>query len=575
MKKPLYFIFALTLFFNCKNIEQTEVADQPIDTDTQLFYNGDILTMTSDAPEYAEAVVAKNGKIVFVGNIKDAEGNYTSAKKIDLNGKTMLPGFIDPHSHFGMVSNAMGQVDLNPEPVGTIKTIPEIVEKLKNYKEEHSIPDGDWIFGWGYDDGQLAEKRHPTKLEIDEVLPNNPVYLVHTSGHMGVANSLALKKMNVTAATPNPHGGNIERLPNSKEPNGLVQETAMYPFMGNMLEILAKEQATHFDTTQDYYASNGLTTVQDGMTDRNSLKFFQSQADAGKLKIDLIALAGYEELKTNLNDSLITFKKYKNHFKIQGTKIISDGSPQGKTAFFTKPYLTEVPGCATDCKGLPSLTEERLNELFVTAYESGNQLFIHSNGDATIDMVIAAHEYACKVLDQPLDKDRRTIVIHSQFVRPDQLETYKKYNMEPSFFTNHAFFWGDEHVLNLGKERADFLSPMVSAHQLGLISTNHSDATVTPINPLFTIWSAVNRVSRSGQVIGEKERATPYLALQAITSNAAYEFFEEDSKGTLSEGKLADFVILNKNPLKVEPMEIKNIEVLETIKEGQIIFKKK
>lgn len=147
--------------------------------------------------------------------------------------------------------------------------------------------------------------------------------------------------------------------------------------------------------------------------------------------------------------------------------------------------------------------------------------------------------------------------------------------MEPSFFTNHAFFWGDEHVLNLGKERADFLSPMVSAHQLGLISTNHSDATVTPINPLFTIWSAVNRVSRSGQVIGEKERATPYLALQAITSNAAYEFFEEDSKGTLSEGKLADFVILNKNPLKVEPMEIKNIEVLETIKEGQIIFKKK
>lgn len=469
----------------------------------------------------------------------------------------------------------MGQVDLNPEPVGTIKTIPEIVEKLKNYKEEHNIPEGEWIFGWGYDDGQLAEKRHPTKLEIDAVLPDNPVYLVHTSGHMGVANSLALNKMNVTAATANPHGGNIERLPNSNEPNGLVQETAMYPFMGNMLEILAKEQATHFDTTQDYYASNGLTTAQDGMTDRNSLKFFQSQADAGKLKIDLIALAGYEDLKTNLQDSLINFKTYKNHFKIQGTKIIADGSPQGKTAFFTKPYLTEVPGCANDCKGLPSLTEERLNELFVTAYESGNQLFIHSNGDATIDMVIAAHEHACKVLDQPLDKDRRTIVIHSQFVRPDQLETYKKYNMEPSFFTNHAFFWGDEHVLNLGKARADFLSPMVSAHQLGLKSTNHSDATVTPINPLFTIWSAVNRVSRSGQVIGEKEKATPYLALQAITSNAAYEFFEEDSKGTLSEGKLADFVILDKNPLKVEPMEIKNIEVLETIKEGQTIFKKK
>lgn len=215
------------------------------------------------------------------------------------------------------------------------------------------------------------------------------------------------------------------------------------------------------------------------------MKFFQSQADAGKLKIDLIALAGYEDLKTNLQDSFLNFKSYKNHFKIQGTKIIADGSPQGKTAYFTKPFLTEVPGCTDDCRGLPSLTQERLNELFVTAYKSDNQLFIHSNGDATIDMVIAAHENACRVLGQPLDKDRRNIVIHSQFVRPDQLETYKKYNMEPSFFTNHAFFWGDEHVLNLGKERADFLSPMVSAHRVGLKSTNHSDATVTPINPFL------------------------------------------------------------------------------------------
>lgn len=265
MNKPLYFILALTLFFNCKDSKKTDVTDQRIENDIQLFFNGDILTMASDTPEYIEAVVEQNGKIIFVGNKKNAEEKYASAIKIDLNGKTMLPGFIDPHSHFGMVSNSMGQVDLNPEPVGKIKTIPEIVKKLKAYKEDHKIPDGEWIFGWGYDDGQLAEKRHPNKFEIDAVLPNNPVYLVHTSGHMGVANSLALKKMNVTADTPNPHGGNIERLPNSKEPNGLVQETAMYPFMGHMLQILAEDQATHFDSTQDYYASNGLTTAQDGM----------------------------------------------------------------------------------------------------------------------------------------------------------------------------------------------------------------------------------------------------------------------------------------------------------------------
>lgn len=574
MKKLTFTIFILTALFGCnQNVKESNMAASATQV-PQLFYNGDIITMASETPEYTEAIVEQDGKIVFVGSRMDAEANYSDAEKIDLKGKTLLPGFIDPHSHFGMVSNSMGQVDLNPEPVGTVTDIPDIVKRMKAFKVDNNIPDGEWIFGWGYDDGQLKEQRHPTKSEIDAVLPNNPVYLQHTSGHMGVANSMALKKMNVTAETPNPDGGNIERMPNSKEPNGLVQETAMYPFVGNMLQILAKDQAKYIDATQEYYASNGITTAQDGMTDRHTIKFFQSQADSGKLKIDLIALGGNNDLKVNLKDTSIHFKTYKNHFKVQGTKIVADGSPQGKTAFFTKPFKTAVPGCSHDCRGLPSLSKEALNDLFVTAYADDNQLFIHSNGDATIDMVIEAHEYACEKLGQALDKDRRTIVIHSQFVRPDQLATFKKYNMEPSFFTNHAYFWGDEHVKNLGKERAEFLSPMVSANRKGLKPTNHSDATVTPVNPLFTIWSAVNRVSRSGETIGENEKATPYLALQAITTNAAYEYFEEDSKGSLEVGKIADFVILDKNPLKVDAMNIKDIQVLETIKEGKTVYKK-
>lgn len=575
MKPSICIVLVLTLFFNCKDSEKMNVTEEKSSESSQLFYNGNIITMASDQEEYVEAIVEENGKIVFVGSQKDAEAKYGNSNKIDLNGKTLLPGFIDPHSHFGMVSNTMGQVDLNPKPVGTVVNIDDILKKLEAFKEERNIPDGEWIFGWGYDDGQLAEKRHPTKRDIDKVLPNNPVYLQHTSGHMGVANSLALEKLNVNAESKSPEGGNIERFPNSKEPTGLVQETAMYPFVGNMLEILAKDQATYFGTTQEYYASNGITTAQDGMTDRNTIRFFQSQADAGKLNIDLVSLAGYAELDSNVQDSSLHFKKYKNGFKVQGTKIVADGSPQGMTAYFTKPYLTEVPGCQDDCRGLPSLSQETINALFLTAYENENQLFIHCNGDATVDMIVEAHEHACKQLGQALDKDRRTIIIHAQFARPDQLEIFVKYKMEPSFFTNHTFFWGDVHVENLGKERADFLSPMVSAKKLGLKPTNHSDATVTPIDPIFTIWSAVNRVSRSGTIIGEGERTTPYLAIQAITSNAAYELFEENLKGSLSEGKLADFVILDKNPLKVEPMDIKNIQVLETIKEGKTVFKKK
>lgn len=574
MKKISYLLITAILLFSCKE-NNNKTTSSTEETAIQLFYNGDIITMQSESPEYVEAVVEQDGEIVFLGSKKEAEEQFANAKMIDLEGKTLLPGFIDPHSHFGMVSNTMGQVDLNSPPVGDVTDIGDILLRLEQYKAEKNIPDGEWIFGWGYDESQLKEKRHLNKMEIDSVLPNNPVYLVHTSGHMGVANSMALEKMEVTAETPSPEGGTIERLPDSQEPSGLVQETAMYPFMGTMLQILETKQGEFFDGTQEYYIKNGVTTAQDGMTDRNAIKFFQSQAAEGKLKIDLMALGGFAELEQNIEDPQVDWKNYKNKFKVQGTKIIADGSPQGKTAFFTKPFLTPVPGCEKDCRGLPSLSQEALNKLFKTAYKNDVQLFIHGNGDATIDMIIASHEYASKELNQPLDKDRRTIVIHSQFVRPDQLETYKEYNMEPSFFTNHAYFWGDVHVENLGEKRAHFLSPIASAEELGLKYTNHSDDTVTPLDPLFSVWSAVNRVSRSGAVIGEDEKATPYQALKAITSHAAYEFFEEDTKGSLVVGKLADFVILDKNPLKAEPMDIKDIKVMETIKEGSSIFVRK
>lgn len=569
INKNVISFLAVLLLLGCANSSKHSQNETQA---ANLYFNGNIITMDTDEPMYAEAIVEQDGKIAFVGTLKKAEKQFSNLNRIDLKGKTLLPGFIDPQSHFGMVSNTMGQVDLNPKPVGTVKNIDDILAELKKYKEEKNIPDGEWIFGWGYDDGELAEKRHPTKKDIDKVLPNNPVYLQHTSGHMGVANSLALKELKVNAETKNPEGGNIQRFPNTQDPTGLVQETAMYPFVQLMLEKSASKQAEFFETTQEYYASNGITTAQDGMTDRNTIHFFQSQADAGKLKIDLISLAGYSELESNIRDASLSFKKYKNGFKVQGTKIVADGSPQGKTAYFTKPFLTEVPGCFHDCRGLPSLTQEALNKLFVTAYKNDNQLFIHCNGDATVDMIISAHENACKKLNQPLDKDRRTIIIHAQFARPDQLVTFKKYNMEPSFFTNHAYFWGDVHVKNLGKERAYFLSPLASSIKLGLKPTNHSDATVTPIDPIFTIWTAVNRVSRSGATIGAAERVSPYQAIKAITINAAYEFYEENLKGTLTKGKLADFVILDKNPLNVKPMEIKGIKILETIKEGKSIF---
>ena len=569
--KPTVLSIGLMSVIGCTTM-QTMTKDTS--NSATVYYNGNIITMEGDQPQMAEALVTQAGKIAYVGNLQEAQSKYKNAAQINLQNKTLLPSFIDPHSHFDMVSNTMGQVNLNPPPIGKVDSIPKMMQTLKDYKVDNNIADGDWIFGWGYDETQLAEGRPPTKTEIDKALPNNPVYLQHTSGHMGVANSKALAAMNITAATKNPAGGNIVRIKGSNEPSGLVQETATYPFMRHMLEVLAPNQAKFFEQTQGYYAKNGITTAQNGSTTRDTIQFFQKQADAGKLKIDLVALAGVSDLDENLADKNFVWKTYKNGLKVQGTKIIADGSPQGKTAYFSQPYLTPVPDCEKDCRGLPTVNQDELNEMFVKAYARDNQLFIHNNGDAATDMLIKAHEYAVKKTGQAADKDRRTVPIHAQFARPDQLAAFKKYNMVPSFFTNHSYFWGDVHVKNLGKKRADFLSPIATADKMGLKYTNHSDDTVTPVDPLFSVWSAVNRTSRSGKVIGKNERATPYQALKAITSNPAYEYFEEDSKGTLTPGKLADLVILDANPLTIEANKLKDIKVIKTIKEGKTIYQR-
>jgi hypothetical protein len=574
--KPTLLSIGLMSMIGCTALQTNtkQLNTEQTSNSATVYYNGNIITMEGEQPQMVEALVTQAGKIAYVGDLNTAQSKYKNAAQVNLNSKTLLPGFIDPHSHFDMVSNTMGQANLNPPPVGKIDSMDKLLQALKDYKKDNNIADDEWIYGWGYDESQLKEGRHPTKADIDKVLPNNPVYLQHTSGHMGVANSKALAALNITADTKNPEGGNIARVKGSSEPNGLVQETAMYPFMRRMLEVLEPNQAKFFEQTQDYYAKNGLTTAHNGSTARNTIQFFQKQADAGKLKIDLVALAGSSDLDENLADKDFVWKTYQNGFKVQGTKIIADGSPQGKTAYFSQPYLTPVPDCKKDCRGLPSISQDALNEMFAKAYKHDNQLFIHNNGDGATDMIIKAHEYAVKKTGQAADKDRRTVPIHAQFARPDQLEAFKKYKMLPSFFTNHAYFWGDVHVQNLGKKRADFLSPIATADKMGLKYTNHSDDTVTPVDPLFTVWSAVNRTSRSGKIIGANERATPYQALKAITTNAAYEYYEENSKGTLTKGKLADLVILDANPLTVSADKLKDIHVVTTIKEGKIIYQR-
>ena len=303
------------------------------------------------------------------------------------------------------------------------------------------------------------------------------------------------------------------------------------------------------------------------------LPLLEKAAASNQLFLDIEAAPAFLMAKEVLGTGKIKWGVFNNHLKYCGLKMAVDGSPQGKTAFLTKPYLTPVPGCTNDCKGFPNLTQEQVNGLMLACYKNKVQVYSHCNGDASIDMMIKGHENAMKQLSDSTS-ERRTIIIHSQIMRPDQLLLYKKYKMVPSFFTNHTYYWGDIHIANLGKERADFLSPMKSAINMGIVCTNHTDGSVTPMDQLFLLWSSVNRISRNGVIVGEGERISAYEGLKALTINGAYEYFEENNKGSLKTGKMADLVILDKNPLKVQANDIKDIKVLETIKDGKSVYKK-
>jgi predicted amidohydrolase YtcJ len=567
--KKIFVVLSMCLIVAVAISFRNPAADVTADA---IYINGKVLTMDAKNT-ITQALAIKDGKVLQAGTtaeitkLKDAK-----TVVVDLGGKTMIPGIIDGHSHF-MSLGLFKTVDISSPPVGTVKNIADIVKEIKAFQVKNNIPKGEWINARGYDPDELTEKRHPTKEDLDAAFPDNPVMLTHASGHMSVVNSYALKASGVTADTKDPAGGQIVRMQGSQEPTGLLLEKAR-----SVLKITSKpttldEQLALLKKQQDYYASYGITSAQDGSSSFESVDLLETAAARKELFIDIEALPSYGTLDKLIGNPVYPFNVLKNHLKLAGTKIVADGSPQGKTAFFKKPYLLPAPGCDHDCLGIPTITSAELNEGVLKAFKNDIHVFVHCNGDATIDMYINAVKNAGKQLGINA-KERRAVIIHSQFVRPDQLDSYKDLGMVPAMFTNHAYFWGDTHIKNLGKERAYFLSPTKSAIKKGIMYTNHTDYSVTPLNQMFLLWTSIARESRSGVVVGPDERLTPMEGLRAITINGAYQYFEEKTKGSLEEGKLADMAILSADPLTIPTAKIKDIVVLETIKEGKSIYKK-
>lgn len=528
-----------------------------------VYRNGEVLTVDA-ADTQAQAIAVRDGKVLATGST-DAMRAYigTQTSVVDLAGKTLIPGFYDGHSHF-LYSGLTGQfdVDLNSPPLGTVDSIDTILARLRAKLAEADA--ASWITGSGYDDTLLAEQRHPTREDLDKVSATRPIFISHISGHLSVANSAALAAAGIDASTPDPAGGVIRR-DSSGKPTGVLEESA-----SNMMQVKvpAKTAAQTMQAIRyasGNYAAHGVTTANDGASSAGAIQALEGGALSGNLSIRVVAWPTLEEMEKS--DAVkLTSKKV----RIGGIKDFADGSIQGYTGYLSHAYHTPYHGDAA-YRGSPRYDRDTLAARVTAVYKAGKQSLIHGNGDEGIADILYAFRKAQEAYPR---SDARPIIIHSQMATESELDDMKTQGVMPSFFVLHTYYWGDRHRdIFLGPERAQRISPTHSAEDRGMRYTLHTDTPVVPMDPLRLIWSAVNRVSTSGAVIGAEQRVSASHALRATTINSAWQNFEEKERGSLEAGKYADMVILSANPTTVAADTIKDIQVLETFVEGKSVYR--
>ncbi len=543
------------------------VAAQVADT---IYHNGAIITVNDVAPT-AEAVAVKDGRILAVGakdEVLKTRGDDTQL--INLGGKTMLPGFVDSHGHTYMIGLQASTANLLPPPDGTGKDIASLQKLLVDWAKQRKevVKKVGWIAGFGYDNSQLAENRHPNKEDLDKVSTDLPVIIIHQSGHLGVGNSKALELAGITAETENPKGGVFQRKEGSKEPSGVCEEYAFFMLVGKL--------ASNFDNPINdalvvegakLQASFGYTTAQEGRAMGAGLDAMERVADSGELPIDLVAYPDVLEVK-DPKPSM----EYKNGYRVGGVKLTIDGSPQGKTAWLTKPYFVPPPGQPKDYVGYAAIDEETTFAAVEKAYAHGWQILCHGNGDAASDRFIAAIR---KAEAKHPDVDNRPVLIHGQVLREDQVDALRELRIFPSLFPMHTFYWGDYHRDSvLGPERAPNISPTGWVLKRGMMFGSHHDAPVALPDSMRILSATVTRKTRTGKVLGPEHKVPVATALKALTIWPAWQHFEEKTKGSIEVGKLADFVVLSENPLEIDEDKLANIKILETIKRGKSIYKR-
>ncbi|MEQ1130376.1 amidohydrolase [Acinetobacter johnsonii] len=541
-----------------------------------LVYGGHILTMQGMQPSYVDAMIIQDGKIRYTGPLSEAEKLAPQAKRLNLNNNTVIPGIIDAHSHLNSVGMQQTVANLYPPPDGKVVSIATLIQEMKAWAKQNPTfvqATSGWIIGNGYDDTQLQEKTHPTATDLDQISTAQPVLILHQSGHLASVNHKALELLGINEKSSNPSGGVIRRVVGTNIPNGVLEESVVIEAMLQAFKTVPPEMMQQMALTEvQTYMKNGYTTVQEGRADRGTSELWHSLANQNKLAIDVVAYPDISSEQAYMLEKGVS-KNYVNHFRIGGVKISLDGSPQGKTAWLTEPYVVPPEGKDKNYRGYPAFPEQKtVQHMIDLAFRQHWPILAHANGDAAIDQYLNVIANAQKKYDA---SQRRDVIIHAQTMREDQLDRAKQLHLIPSFFSLHTYYWGDWHVAQtLGEKRAEHISPTGSALRKGMIFTEHHDAPVIPPKSMMVLDATVNRTTRTGKVLGEAQKVSPYIALKTMTDWAAYQYFEEDIKGTLSTGKYGDFVILSDNPITIDPSKIKDIKVLATYKQGQLVYQR-
>jgi predicted amidohydrolase YtcJ len=592
------FVGALLLGFSAPGAFGQSVADR-IFTSVQ----SNILTMVSSGTNIVRAggLAFAKGQIIAVGSA-DAMQSFKGKNTVltDLGTNALLPGFIDAHSHLFLSADFLSFASVRPIPFTTINSMTGVYQALNAWRSTNTsgIGSGNAIVGQGFDPSNFTtnnpptyqQSGFPTRLDLDAYCSTNPVILVHYSGHIAVANSMALQLAGLDGVTTNSDVllySTNSPVPSKywNQPNGILLESAVVSLLSvvppNTLKLPGLLAAA-----QNQCAAQGITTTQEGAASIAELALLSAAAVAKSFTLDVVAYLQFQNM-SQLTGNIATLKStgwainnphYVRGLRFGGIKLILDGTPPAETAWLQQPYTTfiglqNVPN-TNAYYGVSDQPSNAVNQAVTYAYTNNIQVMAHVNGDAALAQYLAAVQSAAAASPG----DHRTVAIHSQISQQTQIQMMSQLNIIPSFFPDHIYYFGALYYNTaLGPARATNICATGWAKQAGLTFTLHNDTPVFPNNFLMAAWAAVNRVTynyttgSNGMVLGPEQAISALDALKAITVNAAYQYGEESQKGTLQTNRLADLVILDQDPT-LNGGDLLNRVVIETIKAGTTIY---